>query len=212
MASIDSSEVIQDLLARVDRLEALDQIRQLPPKYALSLDQRDIDALVNLFVEDVGVGGGQRGRPALKRWYVEVMRRLKGTAHNPGAHVIDIETPDLASGVVYSRNDKEHEEVWEIELMLYFDRYERRDGVWYFQRRAPLYWYQMPLLEPVLGDERKLRMGDEPREGAYHQVFPTWSEFWADLEYGEAPVRVPAPAHQFISDLRRGEGFPRPRT
>lgn len=209
MSAGDRDAVIDQLLERVDRLESLEQIRQLPPKYALSLDQRDIDALVNLFVDDVGVGGGRRGRQALKEWYVTAMRRLKGTAHNPGAHVIDFETSDIANGVVYSRNDKEHDDAWEIEMMLYLDRYERRDGVWYFQRRAPLFWYQMPLLQPVIGDERKLRMSGEPRQGAYHQVFPTWREFWENLDYASEPVTAPAPVYGFLDHLRRGEGFPR---
>ena len=46
----------RDLLARLDRLESLDAIRQLAAKYALALDMRDLDALVNLFPEDVKVG------------------------------------------------------------------------------------------------------------------------------------------------------------
>ena len=37
------------LLARIERLEALDEIRQLAAKYSLSLDMRDLDAHVNLF-------------------------------------------------------------------------------------------------------------------------------------------------------------------
>ena len=43
------------LLARIDRLESLDEIRQLPAKYSLSLDMRDMDAHVNLFAEDIRV-------------------------------------------------------------------------------------------------------------------------------------------------------------
>lgn len=34
----------KDILARVERLEAIDEIRQLAAKYALSLDMRDLDA------------------------------------------------------------------------------------------------------------------------------------------------------------------------
>ena len=33
-----------DLEARIDRLESLDAIRQLPAKYALALDMRDMEA------------------------------------------------------------------------------------------------------------------------------------------------------------------------
>ena len=60
---------LADVLARVERLEALEEIHQLPAKYAAALDMRDLDALVNLFVDDIGVPGKQRGRHALKRWY-----------------------------------------------------------------------------------------------------------------------------------------------
>ncbi|MGE0881114.1 MAG: nuclear transport factor 2 family protein [Acidimicrobiia bacterium] len=209
MTDADKDALIEQLLRRVDRLESLDQIRQLPAKYALSIDQRDMNSVANLFVDDVGVGGGLRGRQALKQWYATVMRNLKTTAHNPGAHVIDFETDDIANGVVYSRNDKEHENDFEIELMLYLDRYERRDGVWYFQRRAPLFWYQMPLLSPVIGDDRKLTMAGPPREGAYHEPFPSWSEFWANVDIGNDPVTAPAPVYGFLNNLRRGAGFPR---
>jgi hypothetical protein len=38
-----------DLAERIERLESIDEIRQLAAKYALSLDMRDLDAHVNLF-------------------------------------------------------------------------------------------------------------------------------------------------------------------
>ena len=56
---------LESLVARVDRLESLDQIRQLPAKYALALDMRDADAWVGLFPDDVKVGDGRFGRAAL---------------------------------------------------------------------------------------------------------------------------------------------------
>ena len=39
----------------VDRLMATDSIRQLASRYAVSMDARDIDALVSLYVDDVRV-------------------------------------------------------------------------------------------------------------------------------------------------------------
>ena len=41
---------------RIDRLESLAAIRQLPYRYALGVDPRDMDLLVDLFVSDVRVG------------------------------------------------------------------------------------------------------------------------------------------------------------
>jgi hypothetical protein len=52
------AELLQDIRARLDRLESRDEIRQLISKYSLALDMRDMDAMANLFVEDVAVGKG----------------------------------------------------------------------------------------------------------------------------------------------------------
>jgi hypothetical protein len=199
-----------DLLARVERLEALDEIRQLAAKYALCLDQRDLDSLVSLFVDDVGVQGKQRGRQTLKRWYDNQMRSVMGTAHGVLGHVIDIESPDLASGLVYSRNDLETPSQWLIEMMAYLDRYERRDGRWYFQRRTPLFWYECDITNPPLG-AKKIRWPDrEPVEGAFHDAFPTWTEFWDAVDgTGDQPVRPTAALDEFLSTMRRGRGVPR---
>ena len=53
---------------RIDRLESLDEIRQLAAKYSVTLDMRDIDMHVNLFVPDVRVGKEESGRQSLKKW------------------------------------------------------------------------------------------------------------------------------------------------
>ena len=50
------SDDLAVLSHRIDRLESLEQIRQLPARYALALDMRDLDALAGLFPEDVEVG------------------------------------------------------------------------------------------------------------------------------------------------------------
>ena len=49
---------------RLDRLESLDEIRQLAAKYSVTLDMRDLDMHVNLFVPDVRVGKEGAGRQA----------------------------------------------------------------------------------------------------------------------------------------------------
>ena len=57
--SYDASE--STLEARIDRLESLDEIRQLAAKYSLSLDMRDLDAHVNLFAPDIRVSRDKIG-------------------------------------------------------------------------------------------------------------------------------------------------------
>ena len=119
----------ESLIARIDRLESLDAIRQLVAKYSLVLDMRDSVAWVNLFPEDVKVGGGKQGRKALRDWFDEThSMQFDGTSHHIGGHVIDFDDPDHAQGVVYSKNEHETGAEWVIMQMMYFDKYERIDG------------------------------------------------------------------------------------
>ena len=93
-----TDSVLAALAARIDRLEALDEIRQLAAKYTVALDMRDLDSLVNLFVDDVGVPGNERGRSALRRWYDRELRHdLLGSAHGVLGHVVDVHDADHAA-------------------------------------------------------------------------------------------------------------------
>jgi hypothetical protein len=201
------------LLARIDRLESLDAIRQLPAKYALALDMRDSNAWVNLFPEDVRVGGGKTGRHALRNWFDEThARQFDGTSHHIGGHIIDFDDPDHAQGVVYSKNEHEAGPEWVIMQMMYFDSYERIDNRWYFRRRLPLYWYATDLNKPPIG-QRKMRWpGETPYAGSFHDLFPSWQEFWARVgQPSDSPVPPPAPFEKFLETMRRGAPLPKPR-
>jgi len=207
-----------DLTSRIDRLESLDEIRQLVAKYSLSLDMRDLDAHVNLFAADIRVSRELTGRAHLKRWLDDTLRQqFTGTSHHIGNHVIEFDDPDHAHGVVYSKN--EHETPcadggteWVIMQMLYWDNYERVDGRWYFRRRLPCYWYATDLNKPPVGDN-KMRWPDrEPYEGAYHDLWPSWPDFWANPPGDDEPeVAEPAPLEEFLNTMRRGAAEPRIR-
>ncbi len=208
----------QTLLARLDRLESLDEIRQLAAKYALSLDMRDMDAHVNLFVPDIRVSRDKVGRAHLKRWLDDTLRlQFTGTSHHIGNHIIEFEDADRAHGVVYSKNEHETpvsdgRSEWVIMQMLYWDNYERQGGRWYFRRRLPCYWYATDINKPPVG-ENKMRWPDrEAYEGAYHELWPSWTTFWANPPDSSAPqVASPAPLEQFLTSMRRGAADPKIR-
>lgn len=202
---------LADLQARVERLEALDEIRQLAAKYAVALDMRDLDALVNLFVDDVGVPDKRRGRAALRAWYDAAMRNdLLGSAHGVLGHVIDVHDADHASGLVYSRNDLETESVWVTELLAYLDTYERRGGHWYFVRRNPLFWYRSDITDPPVGPQKMRWPRSSRHDGGFHEAFASWHDFWeADPARLDAPVPAPAPAGGWLRTLRRNAPAPR---
>src|SRR5437773_1147777 len=92
---------------RIDRIESLASIHQLVSRYALALDSRNMDDLVALFVQDVRVGRGASGRPALKEWYTTVMRQWGVSVHLVANHIIDFDDADHASGIVYCHDELE---------------------------------------------------------------------------------------------------------
>jgi len=207
------------LESRIDRLESIDEIRQLVSKYALSLDMRDLDAHVNLFAKDIRISREQSGRAALKSWLDDTLRlQFTGTSHHIGNHVIEFESPNHAHGVVYSKNEHETPREtgapeWVIMQMMYWDNYERIDGVWYFRRRLPCYWYASDLNKPPTGD-KKMRWPDrESYDGAYHELFPSWGAFWKNPpKDGVTPeVDVPAPREKFLKTMRAGHPDPKIR-
>ena len=198
------------LEARIDRLESLDAIRQLPARYALALDMRDMDAMVSLFPADVRVGKDASGRQALRAYMDRTLRSpFTGTSHHIGGHVIEFDDPDHAHGVVYSKNEHETGDEWVIMQMMYSDDYVRADGRWYFARRLPLYWYATDLNKPPVG-ETKMRWPDtEWVEGNFHKLFPSYAEFWAREGDHGGPVAEPAPLEKFLETMRRGAAAPK---
>ncbi|HEY7775169.1 MAG TPA: nuclear transport factor 2 family protein [Kineobactrum sp.] len=202
------------LVQRIDRLESLDEIRQLAARYSLSLDMRDLDAHVNLFAADIRVSRELSGREHLKRWLDDTLRlQFTGTSHHIGNHIIEFDDPDHAHGVVYSKNEHETGDHWVIMQMLYWDNYERIDNRWYFRRRLPCYWYATDLNSPPIGDNKMRWPGREAYSGAYHDLWPSWAEFWTNPpgSDGEPEVAAPAPLEEFLNTMRRGAPEPRIR-
>ena len=149
----------------------------------------------------------------MKRWLDDTLRlQFTGTSHHVGNHIIEFDDPDHAHGMVYSKNEHETGDQWVIMQMLYWDNYERIDGRWYFRRRLPCYWYATDLNSPPIG-EHKMRWPDrEAYDGAYHDLWPSWADFWAHPPTADEPeVAAPAPLEEFLATMRRGAPEPRIR-
>lgn len=211
-------EAMPSLEERIERLESIDEIRQLVSKYSLSLDMRDLDAHVNLFAEDIRVSRELTGRAHLKRWLDDTLRlQFTGTSHHIGNHIIEFDDPDHAHGIVYSKNEHETPsdggDEWVIMQMMYWDNYERINGQWFFRRRLPCYWYATDLNKPPIG-KNKMRWPDrESYEGAYHELFPSWEVFWKNPpKDGVTPeVAAPAPINEFLRTMRANHPDPKIR-
>jgi len=165
---------------RIDRLESLAEIQQLPVRYALALDSRDMDSLVDLFVPDVRVGRDDHGRPALKRWFSATMSEMRTSVHLVANHIVDFDDADHARGVVYCHDELEWPErgEWEQGKLQYWDSYVRVDGEWCFERRRFHRWYIADaLVRPSVGAGVDAGT-DALATGQLPDAFPTWATFW----------------------------------
>lgn len=183
---------MRDLEARIARLEAVEEIRQLVARYALALDQRDVTAMAALFVDDVRTADGRVGRAALAEWFDPVLRPYTTTFHLIGNHVIDLDDDDgdHAHGVVYCRPEHEVGDLWIVMPMQYWDRYERRDGHWYFTSRHPKVFYAADVLEHPLRVPNRFHFPNNPMidRAELPGRWATWQAFWAvDPDGGPAP-------------------------
>lgn len=169
----------------IERLIAHDEIRMLASRYAVAVDSRDLDELVDLFVDDVRVGrdaDGKQvvGRDALRESFRESLSAVGVTMLHVGTHRIDLSGPDDATGLVYCLGQVEEDGRWIHQSILYRDTYSRRDGRWLFVRRVHELWYGEPAatnpLEQVPAEWPARSFG----RGTVPESFPSWNRFWAD--------------------------------
>lgn len=175
---------IAEIMRRLERTEARQAISELPCRYALAVDSRDIDAWVNLFVDDVDCGKRGRGRAALRSFIEPSVRTFYRSIHQICGQVVDFVDDDTATGTVYCRAEHEDGEKWVVMAIIYFDTYVRRDGAWYFKQRREKHWYSADVLDrPAppfqMWDTWAERLPDLPGH------FPTWKPFWKDMSADE---------------------------
>lgn len=170
------------LLERLERVEAQLAIGQLPIRYALAVDGRDLTALVALFTDDVDCGRWGRGRPALSAYFDKVLRQFYRSQHQICGQAIGLIDADRASGRTYCRAEHEDNGRWVAMGICYFDEYVRRDGQWYFERRDERHWYSSDVLERP-GSPRLQNWPGKFDTDRYQprlpHSFPTWHAFWA---------------------------------
>jgi hypothetical protein len=173
-----------DLAERLDRIESRQELWQLPSRYALALDGRDLDALVGLFVEDVSAGSRGRGRPALRQFFDEVLRNFYRSIHQICGQTLQLDAadPDRATGTVYCRAEHEQGDGWYVMTLLYADEYQRRDGGWYFARRRERLWYSAEIERRPTGPRFQDWPDQEGLTATLPQAIPTMNEFWSHAD------------------------------
>jgi hypothetical protein len=162
---------------RLERVESLLALHQLPSRYAMALDARDVDALVELFVDDVHAGIHGTGRGALKDWFDAVLRRFYRSIHLVCGQQVGLIDDNHAAGSTYCRAEHEDRSGWYVITMRYEDAYERRDGQWLFVKRREHPWYSVDVTERPSPDFIRWPPDVSLRAAMPHRM-PTWRAFW----------------------------------
>lgn len=175
----------------VQRLLSLDAIRQLPARYALAVDSRDVDTLTALFVKDVQVTHDSRGHAAMRLFWERVLTTFGQSFHFVGNHIIDYTGGDLASGVVYCRAEHQVGSQWIVQAMIYLDSYRREDGLWKFERRRPREFYGVDWHERPQDGALKVRWPNRPHQPhrVPENVWPTFSTFFERAKIDPATLQ-----------------------
>lgn len=176
-----------DLAARLDRLDAYAQIRQLPSRYAAALAALDLDAMVALYVPDVRAGRDTYGREALKASFESSMyldqpgKAVRITILHVGNHVIDLDGPDHATGRVYCHGEMQRGDgTWFHQAIHYGDTYARVGGEWLFVRRKHELFYGVPLGERPNGQPPAAWPADDVGTGTLPWRLDSWQAYWGD--------------------------------
>ncbi len=162
-------------------LIACEEIRQLASRYAVALNHRNLDALVELFVADVRVGRDDVGRESLKQNMAAQLRDGHRTILQVSNHVIDVVDADHATGIVGTRAEIERGDEWVIQVIEYHDTYERRDGHWLFVRRRHHLWYGADMLtRPNVLPEANWPKS-QTGKGTLPEIMPSWQAWQSEV-------------------------------
>jgi SnoaL-like domain len=181
---IADSEVTTLAVAdRLQRVEDILEIQQLPIKYAIAVDERDIDGWLELFVPDVNVGRHGVGREALRQVITPMLRTFYRSIHHITGHRIDLLDATNATGSLYCRAEHEVGDRWIVIAIRYDDTYRKVDGRWHFARRNDKHWYETDLIErpQQVGFNGWADVSARPR---LPEASRTWTGFWDGVDTG----------------------------
>ena len=170
---------------RISRLEDRSEIIELAARYANAVDDRDIEAVGEMFCED-GVFGRYNGtdraegRDAIKAFYRERLGMVGPSFHYPHAHVIDFESESSARGTVTAHAEMGVADRLVITGFRYEDRYRKdSDGRWRFLQRLSRFYYMMAHdeLDTAYSDPIRIRWPGEPMAADLPDPLDTWKQF-----------------------------------
>lgn len=173
-----------DIEARIARLEAESQIRQLIARYCFTIDDRLRDEIAALFAEDATVRSADGVMNATGVDAIMAQYEARFDALGPGAHYMhDIQIDFVGDGTQEARGRVSgHAELERNGRMMiagirYADTYRNTPQGWRFQERVIGFLYYVPVGEypNILLSADRNRAYAEPRAADFPESIPGWA-------------------------------------
>ena len=176
----------KQLLARICRLEARQDLAGLLSRYCVATDDRDFNALAKLFTENAEFGE-VRGRDAIVRHFIKRTSSFGPSYHYIHDYHFDLHGEEQASGIVngHAEMTVNGKAIWSA--MRYQDRYERLADSWQFAARHVLFRYVLPFEEIATqyGDIlRRWWPGVEPQKADLPESLDSYWKYRRDKKPG----------------------------
>ncbi len=183
-ATVDPEAGLPDLTARLRRLEDSAELGDLVARYCNAVDDRDIEALCELFLPNGSFGhekGPQvSGRDAIRSHYLDRLAGITYSFHHPHTQLLTSIRDDEAAGVVTAHAEMGRPGAAPIRAaMRYHDAYRRHQGRWHFARRHLRFWYLAPADDIDAGRLGDLRIAwpGEPKPADLPETVPSFIAF-----------------------------------
>lgn len=176
----------EDILKRLEVLEAKDEIRELVSNYAESCDRQDLEALEKIFTIDASFDSPNgslksKGRQNILDMYHEVFLSRGPSFHWTHDVTISINPEDnhLAEGTVYSHAETTRDGIASLAAMRYDDLYSKKEGTWKFFKRTINFFYYVKSEDYLdsLNDPMRVNMGENKIAADIPESIPSWAEF-----------------------------------
>jgi len=183
--------------SRIERIEAQLAIQQLAVGYAIAIDSRNLDLMVEQWVPDAWMGKAHgQGREAVRSFFEPILEHFYRSIHMVMGHRIVLIGEDNATGEVYCRAEHESGSDWVVQAIVYADTYRRVDGQWGFMKRKHQHWYSTPMgvaPQPPSFENWPGHIGPLPD---LPHAWPTWDRFWSGVDAStiDGHSRHPGPA------------------
>jgi hypothetical protein len=172
---------MSDVDRQLAKLLSLNEIRDLPYKYAAAVESRDVDAMAELFSPSARFGSYGDGPDGLRRLMVDSMTGSLFAVILVANHLVEFDDDVHARGQVWAHcYAQERTDAFLEQLIKYEDTYEQVAGRWLFAKRRHRLWYgvahpRSPLEQEAADWPRnQIGVGDIPL--ADHEFTAWWQK------------------------------------